>query len=131
MTSPPERQFSQYINSYCLAAETRTTMKNKLLGKKFLNCSFYLYRFHKYVSYGFPIINFCNPGVHYEMPCILLTHSLSFCKNIPPNHQYPPPRLQNEFKCMISDHTKQWSHFTTEQNGPSCTTFISCDTKLH
>jgi hypothetical protein len=22
------------------------------------------------VSYGFPIINFCNPGVHDEMPCI-------------------------------------------------------------
>jgi len=27
--------------------------KNKLLGKKFLSCSFYLYRFSKYVSYGF------------------------------------------------------------------------------
>jgi hypothetical protein len=23
------------------------------------------------MSYGFPIINFCNPGVHYETPCIL------------------------------------------------------------
>ena len=34
-------------------------------------CSFYLYGFRKYVSYGFPIINFCNPGVHYETPCIL------------------------------------------------------------
>ena len=46
-------------------------MKNKLTGgKKFLSCSFYLYRFRKYVSYGFPIINFCNPGVHYETPCI-------------------------------------------------------------
>jgi hypothetical protein len=22
-------------------------------------------------SYGFPIINFCNPGVHYETPCII------------------------------------------------------------
>ena len=22
-------------------------------------------QFHKYVSYGFPVINFCNPGVHY------------------------------------------------------------------
>jgi hypothetical protein len=32
---------------------------------------FYLYSlFRKYVSYGFPIINFCNPGVHYETPCI-------------------------------------------------------------
>ena len=25
---------------------------------------------NKHVSYGFPIINFCNPGVHYETPCI-------------------------------------------------------------
>jgi hypothetical protein len=23
------------------------------------------------VSYGFPIIHFCNPGVHYETPCIV------------------------------------------------------------
>ena len=38
-------------------------MKNNLLGKTFLSCCFYLYRFRKYVSYGFPIINFCNPGV--------------------------------------------------------------------
>jgi hypothetical protein len=22
------------------------------------------------MSYGFPIIIFCNPGVHYETPCI-------------------------------------------------------------
>jgi len=35
------------------------------------SCSFYLYRFPKYVSYGFPIINFCIPRVHYETPCIL------------------------------------------------------------
>jgi hypothetical protein len=40
-------------------------------GKKNLSCSFYLYSFRKYVSYGFPIITFCNPGVHfYETPCI-------------------------------------------------------------
>jgi hypothetical protein len=45
-------------------------MKNKLLGKKVLSCSFYLYRFRKYVSYGFPIINLCNPGIHYETLCI-------------------------------------------------------------
>jgi len=40
--------------------------------KKFLSCSFYLNRFRKYVSYGFPIIHFCNPGVHYETPCMLV-----------------------------------------------------------
>ena len=37
---------------------------------KCLRCSFYLYRFRKYMPYGFPIIHFCNPGVHYETPCI-------------------------------------------------------------
>jgi hypothetical protein len=31
-----------------------------------LTC-FYLYWFCKYVSYGFPIIHFYNPGVPYEM----------------------------------------------------------------
>jgi hypothetical protein len=47
-----------------------TTMKNNLLGKQFLSCSSHLYRFRKHVSYGFPIINFCKPRVHYETPCI-------------------------------------------------------------
>jgi len=69
-TSPLEWPFSHYIHSHRLAAEMWTTMKNNLLGKNFLSCSFYLYRFRKYVPYGFPIINFCNPGVHYETPCI-------------------------------------------------------------
>jgi len=45
-------------------------MKNNLLGKKLLSCSFHLYRFRKHVYYGFPIINFYNPGVHYETLCI-------------------------------------------------------------
>ena len=69
---PPEPPFSNYIHSHRLAAEMRTTIKKKQFtgGKWFLSCSFYLYRFCKYVSYGFPIINFCNPGVHYETPCI-------------------------------------------------------------
>jgi len=40
--------------------------EKQLTGEKILSCSFYLYRFRKYMSYGFPIINFCNPGVHYE-----------------------------------------------------------------
>jgi len=56
--------------SHCLTEEMWTTMKNNLL-RKVLNCSFYLYRFRKYVSYGFPRINFCIPGVHYETPCII------------------------------------------------------------
>ena len=46
--------------------------EKQLTGEKiFLSCSFYLYTFGKYGSYGFPIINFCNPGVHYETPCII------------------------------------------------------------
>jgi len=45
--------------------------EKQLTGNKIWSCSFYLYRFRKYLSYGFPIINFCNPGVHYETPCIL------------------------------------------------------------
>jgi hypothetical protein len=45
--------------------------EKQLTGKKYLRCSFYLYRFCKYVSYGFPIINFCNPGLHYKKLCIL------------------------------------------------------------
>jgi hypothetical protein len=69
-------QHGHYIHSHRLAAEMWTTMKNNLLGKKFLSCSFYLYRFCKYVSYGFPVINFCNPGVHYETPCIT---NIYFC----------------------------------------------------
>ena len=69
MTSPPEQPFSHYIHSHRLA-EIWTTMKNNLLGKKIFSYSFYLYRFCKYVSYSFPVINLCNPGVNYEMPCI-------------------------------------------------------------
>jgi len=83
-TSTPERPFSHYIHSHRLAVEMWTTLDNNLLGKKFLSCSFYLYRFRKYVSYGFPIINFCNPGVHYETPCIMwvrVTRLLHFRDN--------------------------------------------------
>ena len=43
--------------------------EKQLTGKKRLSCSFYLYRFPKYVSCGFSTINFCNTGVHYEMIC--------------------------------------------------------------
>ena len=72
MPSPPERPFFHYIHSHRLLAEMCTMMKNSLLGKKFfLSCSFCLYRFRKYVSYGFPITIFSNPGVHYEMPCTI------------------------------------------------------------
>jgi hypothetical protein len=65
-----------------LAAEMWTTMKNNLLGKTFLSRSFYLYGFLKYVSYGFPIINFCNPGVRYETPCIWELLSSGILRNV-------------------------------------------------
>ena len=42
----------------------------KQITEKKKSFSFYLYRFRKYVSYGLPVINFCNPGAHYEMPYI-------------------------------------------------------------
>jgi len=42
--------------------------KQLAVKNNFLSCSFYLYRFRKYVSYDFPILNFCNPGVHYATP---------------------------------------------------------------
>jgi len=45
-------------------------MKNNLLRKKFVSFSFYMYRFRKYVSYGLPIIHFCNAGENYETSCI-------------------------------------------------------------
>jgi hypothetical protein len=48
--------------------------EKQLTGEKNWSCSFHLYRFRKYVYYGFPIINFCNPGVHYETPCIYMVH---------------------------------------------------------
>jgi hypothetical protein len=73
---------STWVHRYSslLAAKMWTTMKNNLLGKKFLSCSFYLYRYRKYMSYGFPIINFCNPGVHDETPCtVCQTGTLSLC----------------------------------------------------
>jgi hypothetical protein len=46
--------------------------EKQLTGKKILNCSFYLCRFRKYVSYVFPIINVSNNGVYYETPCIMM-----------------------------------------------------------
>jgi hypothetical protein len=49
--------------------------EKNLLGKTFFSCSCYLYRFRKHVSFGFLIINFCNPGVHYEMLFICISRS--------------------------------------------------------
>jgi hypothetical protein len=45
--------------------------EKQLTGGGGLSRSFYLYMFRKYMFHGSPIINFCNPGVHYETPCIL------------------------------------------------------------
>jgi hypothetical protein len=40
----------------------------QLAGKKFLSCFFHLYRFHKYMSYGFPIINSVIPEYIMKRP---------------------------------------------------------------
>ena len=70
-TSPPERPFSHYIHSHCLAAEMWTTMKQNLLGEKkiwvvpsictgFVNtCPTFSYN------------KICNSGLRYETPCIV------------------------------------------------------------
>jgi hypothetical protein len=54
--------------------------------KKFLSCSFYLYRFRKYVSYGFRIINFCNPGPNYEIPRIIKTSHVDMYRVLLTHH---------------------------------------------
>jgi hypothetical protein len=61
--------FSLHILATPSGRNVNCDKKNNLLEKK-LSCSFHLYRFHKYVSYGFPIINFCNPAAHNETLCI-------------------------------------------------------------
>jgi hypothetical protein len=75
-TSPLERPFSHYIHLHRLASEMWITMKNNLLGGKKMSCSFSLYRFRKHMSYGFPIINVCNSGVHYESSWMFALRSM-------------------------------------------------------
>jgi hypothetical protein len=79
-TSPTsERPFSRYIHSHRLAAEMWTTIKKQLTGEKNRVVPSICTSFDKYVSYGFPIIIFCNPGVHYKTSCISLPrHLLTF-----------------------------------------------------
>jgi hypothetical protein len=78
--SPPERSFSHYIHSHRLATEMWTVMKNNILGKTFLSCSFYLYRFRKYVSFGYLIINVCIPGVCYVTLCVMVRSVTWICQ---------------------------------------------------
>jgi len=75
--SPPERTFSHYIHSHRVATEMWTTMKKRSGREEALSFSLYLYRFRKWGSYGFPIIHFCNPGIHYETPCIIVVDSVN------------------------------------------------------
>jgi hypothetical protein len=102
-TSSPERPFSHYIHSHRLAAEMWTAMNN-LLGEKEISFSFYLYRFCKYVSYGFPIINLCNPGVQYETPYILLLYFIIESEHngyaLPTNYKLRNPPLFAEPLCL-------------------------------
>ena len=78
--------------------------ENNLLGKIFLSCSFCLYRFCNYVSYGFPIINFCNPGVHYEMPCRIVVILYTICLNTTGSSRSSVTALEMK-RCFNSDTT--------------------------
>ena len=75
--SPGAAIFSLHILASPSGRNVHYDEKN-LLGERKLSCSFYLYRFRTYVSYGFPIIHFCNPGVHYETPCIIKCRFIVF-----------------------------------------------------
>ena len=68
--SPGAAIFSLHILASPSGRNVNYNEKQLTGGKKILNCFLYLYRFPKYVSCGFPVINICNPGVHYETPCI-------------------------------------------------------------
>ena len=68
-TSPPERPFFSLHTLAQSSGRNVNYVEKQLTGEKFLSYSFYLYRFRKYMSYGFPIINFCNSAIHYETPC--------------------------------------------------------------
>ena len=72
-----------------------------------LSCSFYLYRFCKYVSYGFPTINFCNPGVHYETPRMYINTLISDSEQ--PVYELPSLPNNNAAK-----------HFYTNRSGAKC-----------
>ena len=64
-----------YLSAHTLTSPSSRNVnydEKQLTGKKNLSFSFYLYRFRKYVSYGFPVINFCNPGLQYETPHIYI-----------------------------------------------------------
>jgi hypothetical protein len=70
--SNTQNNFSPGVAIFSLHTLTSSSGRNvnydekHLTGKKILSCSFFLYRFYKYVFYGFPVINVCNPRVHYE-----------------------------------------------------------------
>jgi len=67
--SPGAAIFSLHTLASTISRDVNCDEK-QLIGKIYLSSSFYLYRFRKHVSYGFPIINFCNPGLHYQAPCM-------------------------------------------------------------
>ena len=75
---PPNGHFFATYARIAQRQKCELRWKTTNWGKKNLNCSFYLYRFRKYVSYDFPIIIFCNLGVHYETPCMFIDKCLFF-----------------------------------------------------
>jgi hypothetical protein len=55
--------------------------EKQILGEKILSCSFCLYRFRNYVSYGFPMIIFVIPEHIMKRPvfCNKFTQTINFC----------------------------------------------------
>jgi hypothetical protein len=88
------------------AATIRVNYDEKQLTGGGIELFLYLCRFRKYVSYVFPVTNFCNPGVRYETPCIIMfllptlnsegTVSGRACVNLYSGSGYT-------FVCMTSD----------------------------
>jgi hypothetical protein len=66
------------LQTLASTSDRNVNYDEKLLTGGGLSYSFYLYRFRKYMPYGFPIINFCNPGVHYETPCMCFKTSVTY-----------------------------------------------------
>jgi hypothetical protein len=76
---PVQRNLQRFMGDHLISACTDTQRqkceldeKQRPGGEKKLSCFFYLCKFRKYVSYCFPIIIFCNLGVHYKTLCIVI-----------------------------------------------------------
>ena len=80
-------------------------------GGKKLSCSFYPYRFRKYVPYVLPITNSCNPGLHYVTPCIYSIDYWQYNGDASPeNHKYQSRIHPQIRKTKQETMQLQWQH---------------------